>query len=122
MYIANAEKYLKVYAVDELTAGEPAAYYIDANGDYMGLDVAVDSNTVRWGVPVETIPIDTTGLLVIQGTATLASGGTSGQLVTAIDTNGVITDAAVGDTNADIKVLGISTGADTMFIYPQLGF
>ena len=114
----KASKRIKVLANGELTLACPVAVYFSAAGVRTGIKFAANVNTVKtWGVPEATIATGEYGYIKVAGLVTLTSGGTAGQLVTAISNAGAITDAVAANTNADINVLGVSVSATTMYIY-----
>jgi len=117
IFEAEATKTLEVVANGNLTVASPVGYYFDENGIATAITVAADVNSVRWGVAEVAVTDTESGVIITKGKATLASGGTAGQLVTAISNAGVITSAAAANTNADTNILGVCTAAGEMFIY-----
>lgn len=97
--------------------GQPVGLYIGTDGLDHALLCALDVNSVRYGIALADVASGATGKFVVKGKVKVISGGTSGQLVTAIGTGGGITDAAVANTNADTNVLGMSTDTDELILY-----
>tara|TARA_R100001594_G_C3862711_1_gene221379 strand:+ start:82 stop:510 length:429 start_codon:yes stop_codon:yes gene_type:complete len=116
---ATAKITVKVLANGALAVGSPVGLYYTEAGVLTGIKVAADSNTVagHWGISEAAIADGEYGLVTVRGLAVCASGGTAGQLVTAISNAGVITSAAAANTNADTGVLGTCSAAGSILIY-----
>ena len=113
----SGRKTVQAVAAGAVTTNAPVGLYYGSDGTLYAKTVAADASSVNWGIAEAAISDTATGEIVVKGLATVASGGTAGQLVTAISNAGVITDAAAGATNADINVLGVSASASTFYIY-----
>jgi len=111
------KKTVKALAAGSLTVASPVGLYYSSAGVLTAKTVAADASSVNWGISEKAVTTGAEAEIVVKGLATVASGGTDGQLVTAISNVGAITDAAAGVTNADINVLGVSASAKTFYIY-----
>jgi len=115
----TAKVTVKVLSNGGLVAGAPVGLYYSADGVLTGIKVACDGNTVagHWGISESAIADGEYGQVTVRGLAVCASGGTAGQLVTAISNAGAITSAAAANTNADTGVLGTCSVAGSILIY-----
>lgn len=79
----------------------PVGIYYDNSGVLTCITsaIAVDDQPGKWGVPLTAVADGASVKVKVYGLLTLASGGTAGEVVTAIDATGVITDNAAADGN-----------------------
>lgn len=115
---ATSTEKVKAYIAAGITAGYGCQLYYDAYGVATAINGAIDgtSKPGKYGIAQATYASAVTGTFITRGAATVVSGGTSGNLVTAISAAGVITDAAVSSDTGDVS-LGVSTGASTLILY-----
>lgn len=108
-----------VLASGELTVGCPCGLYLSSAGVLTGIKVAADVNTIKghWGIPEATIDDTESGFVIIQGSVDAVSGGTAGQVVTAISNAGALTSAAAANTNVDTNILGTCTDTGSLYIF-----
>ena len=76
VFVGDQLNKVTVVANGELTAGTPVGIYRSATGVLTGLKVAVDANSVNWGIAPVTIADTVSGEVILNGAVTLASGGT----------------------------------------------
>ena len=108
---------ITVLANGAITANYPVGYFYNENGEAEAKVCALDVNSTRYGIAPAAIADTAYGKIIIRGPVTLASGGTAGNVITAISNVGVITDATPANTNMDINILGVSTSATTAYLY-----
>ena len=113
----DMEVVVRAKAGGTIAANRPVGLYYAEDGQLTALVCALDANSHSFGVSKSALSSGDIGEFVVKGKATLASGGSAGQLVTAITSAGVIASAAAGATNADINTLGVCTAAGKIFIF-----
>ena len=109
---------VKATANGACTATYPVGLYYDQNGVLKAKVSALEvtAHQGNWGIVQATVADGAEVTVVVKGLATVASGGTADELVSAISNVGVVTDGAVADGAVD-NALGVSLSATTMYIY-----
>lgn len=111
---------VKAIAGGTIANNRPVSLYLDENGNLKCLlltanaDTPLSQNPGYYGVVHSGGSAGDILEVIIQGKATLASGGTAGNFVTAISNGGVITDASEGNGQG---YLGVSLTDKNIYIY-----
>ena len=108
---------VKAIANGACTAKYPVGLYYDQNGALRAKVSALEvtAHQGNWGIVQADADAGTEVTVVVKGLATVASGGTAGNLVSAITNVGVVTDGAPANGSVD-NALGVSLSGSTMYI------
>jgi hypothetical protein len=101
-----------------IAAGMPVNIYIDQNGVRKCIASALGTTSRNFGITAQAATAANQIIdVVVGGTATLAkSGGTTGQVITAVAVTGTCTTAAVAAT-ATVDAIGIKTATTEAILY-----
>ena len=108
---------LSCVAKATVAAGLPVNIYIDENGVRKCISGAIATTSKNYGITVAQIKTGFAGDVVIGGKATLAkSGGTTGQVITAVAATGTCTTGAVAAT-ATATAIGMKSASFEAILY-----
>ena len=110
---------VKAIAKSTIANNRPVQLYLDENGNLKCIATAIDNSTSEGSNPLYFGIVEVGGAtgdvldVIVQGHATVASGGTTGNMLTSINDNGEIGDSTPGAMN---QVLGVVLDTDKIYI------
>ena len=115
----KAQQKVWAKASGAVTAGYPVALALSADGSEWICKVhavATTSMPGKYGIAEEAIADTVYGWVTVRGEASAVSGGTAGQVVTAISNAGVLTSGALSASNG-ADAIGTCTGAGKIVLH-----